>query len=659
MLGVLYLILCILVGRELTEVLLFGRSTGRSNRIWVVLPASFGIGTLLMSWVVYGIAWLASVAGGLRHPLLVGNLVTMPVAALLLVVLYIGRKRKKWIPCRRLLADCDSKLLKKEAIFFGLLLVFVTWSMFYTFHIRDGSLYCGYTVFSDYAPHTAMIRSFSWGDNFPTQYPHFGGEDVKYHFMFQFLAGNLEYLGLPLDWAYNSVSILSLTGFFMLLYMLAQRVTGRFAAGVLALVFVVFRSGAALFLFVWEHLQAGDLWTALMDNFSFIGYSSKEDWGLWNYNVYLNQRHLAFGLLIAALAIWVYLEWLQAGLSHPERGVRWLWGRLCTKEAWRSKSVESALLLGMILGLCAFWNGAALIGGLLVLCGFALFSDGKLDYALTAAAAIGFAVLQSRIFIRGSAVETSFYFGFLADQKTLPGVLLYLLEIAGPVFVGIFVLGFFVNREKRALAVSFLFPVVFAFTVSLTPDVTVNHKYIMIAYAFLTILWAWAVVRLWDRHLPGRLAAAVLAISLTATGIYDFVVIVRDNDSAHRVSVSLNSDLTAWLRENLDHEDLILTPEYSINEVTLSGAMLYLGWPYYAWSAGYDTSYRAVKALKIYTTEDAKELARTVQKEGITYILFEEGMELDGSACREDVIAGTYPLAYQSEDGRIRIYKTT
>ena len=46
--------------------------------------------------------------------------------------------------------------------------------------------------------------------------------------------------------------------------------------------------------------------------------------------------------------------------------------------------------------------------------------------------------------------------------------------------------------------------------------------------------------------------------------------------------MNLNSGLTSWLAENLKKDDLILTPEYSINEVTMSGVMMYLGWPYYA-----------------------------------------------------------------------------
>ena len=58
------------------------------------------------------------------------------------------------------------------------------------------------------------------------RYPHFGGQDVKYHFMFQFLVGNLEFLGLRLDIAYNSVSVFALLGFLMVLYSIARRVTG-------------------------------------------------------------------------------------------------------------------------------------------------------------------------------------------------------------------------------------------------------------------------------------------------------------------------------------------------------------------------------------------------------------------------------------------------
>ena len=171
----------------------------------------------------------------------------------------------------------DRSRFRKELVFFGILLVFITYMMFYVFYIKDGVMYAGLTVCSDYAPHTAMMRSFSLGNNFPTQYPHFGGADVKYHFMFQFLAGNLEYLGLRLDLAYNLLSIGSLLGFLMLLYELALRITGRMCCGIWTIILFFFRSGMAFWRFLWEHLQAGDLLTVLQENTAFIGYTEKRD----------------------------------------------------------------------------------------------------------------------------------------------------------------------------------------------------------------------------------------------------------------------------------------------------------------------------------------------------------------------------------------------
>lgn len=315
--------------------------------------------------------------------------------------------------------------------------------------------------------------------------------------------------------------------------------------------------------------------------------------------------------------------------------------------------------MGMFLGLCAFWNGAAVIGGLLILCGFAIFSDGKIDYAITAAVSIFFSYLQTKIFISGSAMSPQIYLGFLAEDKTVWGVVKYLFWMSGIFFLGLAVLVWFVRRRERMILLGFLFPTIFAFVLLMTPDINVNHKYIMISYAFLAIFWAWAICSLWNRKIYGKILAAVLAICLSATGIYDFAVIVRGNGPGRRVAVNMDSDLTKWLADNLDKDDLLLTPEYSMNEVTMSGVMLYCGWPYYAWSAGYDTNYRAAQAVTIYTTMDSEELKKVVKQERITYILFEEGSEFEQQQCVEDTIAATYEKVYETEDGRIRIYKTS
>lgn len=642
---------------------LFPRRTAENgNRIWVILPTAFGTGVLMLTWAVYIISWMFSVCAGAEHPLFYGNLLVMTLATLVLAVLFKKKKKNIFPVAEGMLTR--KWILRKEIILFTVVAVFVTWMMFYVFHIKDGILYSGFSVFGDYAPHTAMMRSFSRGNNFPTQYPHYGGQDVKYHFMFQFLVGNLEYLGLRIDIGYNLVSILSLTGFLMILYAISYRMFHSFCAGASALVFFFFRSGTAFWQYLWEHFRAGDLVETLRANTSFIGYTTNENWGLWNFNVYLNQRHLAFGLLMVSAAVWIFMEWLEAGCSHSENGIVWIGKRIFSKDAWAGRNVKSAVLLGVFLGLTAFWNGAALIGGLLILAGMAVFSDGKLDYAICAALAVFFSELQSKLFVSGSVMSPSFYWGFLAENKSLVGVIGYLAEISGFFFVGLVVTVVFLKRKERAVLFGFLLPLVFAFLVSLTPDINVNHKYVMISYAFTAVFWGWTVRRIflagktgWKKWL-GRVVCGILCICLTLTGIYDYVIILRDNDSGHRVTVNMNSDLTDWLSDNLHKDDLLLTPEYTMNEVTMAGVMLYCGWPYYAWSAGYDTYYRAEQAVTIYTTDDQNVLKETVKQEKITYILFEDGMSFESQECREDIIRETYPLVYTSEDGRIRIYET-
>lgn len=641
------------------------QTTERGNRIWVVLPAAFGMGILMLTWAVYILSWMFSICAGAEHPLFYGNLIVFLVDILLLSGIFRWKKKKQqkmFVISERMISR--KWILKKELLLFGILTVFVTWMMFYVFHMKDGILYSGFSVYGDYAPHTAMMRSFSRGNNFPTQYPHYGGQDVKYHFMFQFLVGNLEYLGLRLDLGYNLVSILSLAGFLMVLYGISYRMFKSFWAGAAAIVFFFFRSGTAFWRYLWEHLQAGDLVRTLEENTAFIGYTTNENWGLWNFNVYLNQRHLAFGLLMAAVAVWTFMDWVEAGCSHKEQGFLWVRNRFFTKKAWICRNVDTAILLGLFLGLTAFWNGAALIGGLLILAGLAVFSDGKLDYVICAGLAVLFSELQSKIFVSGSVMSPSFYWGFLADNKSISGVLWYLVEISGFFFVGMIVAAVFLKRGQRVVLMGCLLPMAFAFLVSLTPDINVNHKYVMISYAFVTVFWGWIVrcvflerKKGWKKW-AGRVAAAFLCICLSATGIYDYVIILRDNDSAHRMTVNMESSLTDWLSANLKKNDLLLTPEYTMNEVTMSGAMLYCGWPYYAWSAGYDTGYRAGQAVLMYTTDDPELLKAAVKQEKITYILFEEDMEFEQQECREDIIRETYPLVYTSEDGRIRIYET-
>ena len=168
------------------------------------------------------------------------------------------------------------------------------------------------------------------------------------------------------------------------------------------------------------------------------------------------------------------------------------------------------------------------------------------------------------------------------------------------------------------------------------------------------MIWAYALTRLWgSRNIFLRTLAVLLAITLTATGAYDLLTIYNADKRA--LKIDMGSSLTEWLKENVKENDLVLTGEESMSEITLSGIMLYNGWPYYAWSAGYDTDTRAANAIEIYSSKDKEKVKELVKKEGIDYIIYEDGMTYEEHECSDEVIKNLYKCVF--EEGKTRVYK--
>ena len=125
--GLVYLVLCFFTGRELAEAFYFKRMRpDPGNRIWIVLPASFGMGILTLTWSVYLTAWINESLSHSRHPLFLGNLLVMAGVSVLLAVLAGMRIfRKKKVAGKTVTAHLEDTalireehLFKKEVLFF-------------------------------------------------------------------------------------------------------------------------------------------------------------------------------------------------------------------------------------------------------------------------------------------------------------------------------------------------------------------------------------------------------------------------------------------------------------------------------------------------------------------------------------------------------------
>lgn len=679
--GILYLALAFVFGYAFCETVFPGlRTAGETtfsgkeihlSKYLIGVPAWGVVGLIPMTWATYLCAYLIKVKGGVSYPLGLANAVVMPIfaaiSALLLFFLFF-RKRLQETP-----VAVTRKITVAEGVFLALVLLLIVQMMFQTLFVSDGQLYVGLSVFSDFAPHLGMIRSFSYGNNFPTAYSHFAGEDIRYHFLFQFLVGNLEYLGMRIDYAFNLPSIFGLFSTCVLLYALAVRLSGKRVVGGLTTVFFLFRSSPSFFRYL-ATLPKGEVWKSLKEQFEFISFTQNEGWGFWNLNVYCNQRHLALALAAMLLAIHFFMPYvfeMAEKLKNTEKPwYRYVKTMFFTKTAFGVKHPVAALFFGILLGGLAFFNGSVLIAACSMLFFMAAVSDHRLDYLITAGIALILSLLESKLFVYGDVVSPKYYFGFLAENKTFFGAVDYMVQLWGILIF--FVLGYAIlgRGVKRYLTLVFAIPLVLAFTLSLTVDIGVNHKFVIMAEMMLSYFPAEIIGTMLERRCPWlrrrivmrRVAAAALIVMMTITGVFEWVIVERRNQKECNLQFNMNDPVMMWVKENANSDDIFLSSWYHLNRVVLGGGMLFYGWPYYAWSAGYDTQERELAVSRMYNARTSTRLAELVEENNIRFIIVDRDTRENTSyTVREDVISATYEAVYTEGDGdwKFTIYDTT
>ncbi len=686
MLGLLYLIICMTTGYVLCTYLLpdlekitettFRGNTIRLSRGFVLLPAWFVSGTLAVTWTTYLLAFLFQRSDS---PLIPANALSMSVYAVVSVLgIWLQFRRKREGNLRNQLA----LLTAGEILFLTAVVCLVGSLMWRTFFVSDETLYVGLSVFSDFAPHLGMIRSFSLGNNFPTVYSHYAGEDIRYHFMFQFLAGNLEFLGMRLDWAFNLPSALSLISVFSLLYVLAVRLSGIRLVGYLSALLFAFRCSPSFFSYLAEIPKGTSVLEALANNIGFIGYTTHEDWGLWNLNVYCNQRHLAFGICALLLVLHLFLPHLFAmaerwqnrqmagsNVQKKQQGLfatagEFLKFSLFSVEGWKAEAYLRPAVLGVLLGLTAFWNGATLLATIMVLFVLAMVSDRRIEYLITAIITTVLSLIQNNFFMEGLAVGgAKFQFGFIAENTTLFGTLDYIARLTGILFLVLFAAFAVVKGVKRWVLVAFAAPFVFSFCVSLTVDVTVNHKYIMVSVMLMNIFAAILLVKLFSmKNSVIRILCCGIVVLMTITGFYDFCTVMKRNHPNYNLQFATEDPLVEWIDENTTSQDVFLTPYYALSRAVLGGAMLFEGHAYYPMTAGYDTNKRYALTREMYEASSVRELQGLIEENGIDYIIIDiDARQSADYELNEAVFDAAYEKVYAEGDGEwmLSIYDTS
>ncbi len=520
MLGILFTILCILFGYELVTFLvpdtrrLFLAIAPSKNTLTQVpdyafkLPAGTVVGIALISAVTYFISLGYSYVLTRGQNAILAGITTSAVVSLYLTITLFVRNHKDAIKA----ASASAKIPKFNTailniVFYGIATIFFTsvaaFLFFYTFRINNGILKNGYSVFSDLAPHTAMTSSFGVGSNFPTQYMHFSGDGIQYHFFFYFFCGILEFLGLPLDYAINLPSIIAMVCAFSLLGLLAVLLSGRKMPYFLAPLLVLFRSAFNVFDELKSMHEFGYSFKysleVLAKSTTWFNNTPRDDWGIWAINVYANQRHLLFGvamILILVILFIPYVRRLCISLMNKENNP--LKTFFIARNSWlpRKKDpihpIKNLILALIIVVVMPYTHGSALIAALLILFGMAIFSENRLSYLILAVVAVTSSFIQTRIFSGNfrDFVLFNYKTGFVSEATDFSGMTRYLIYITGLTLViaFIFAIGWLIKDiiykkpiYRTLLVVCFMFPLIFAFNVQVSLEMLANHKFIQIS----------------------------------------------------------------------------------------------------------------------------------------------------------------------------------
>ncbi len=567
---------------------------------------------------------------------------------------------------------------KKFVAILCLQAISIVWGIFLTqrsFQLNGSTLAAGATVSSDLAPHTANVRNFAFG-NIPSSYPHFAGAGMNYHFFFYYLCGLLNALGLRLDWSINLPSILGIVGFMQTLFYVSLLLTRKLSAGFLSLLFFCFRSSfSGFFVFFAEFRESNNLWLALKNLWNSNSYSGPllhDDWGLYNLNVYANQRHLLF---VLSIAVWVLITF------YPS-----LKGK--AKVSWQE--VIGLSLLGLSM---AYWHGSVLISLNLILIVWALFSKSKAHYLTFGITNVLGAFAMLEIFTKPdnsrSMFKNIFHFGYILENPNVISITQFLLILYGISLLFILCAPFILKEKSlKVVSASLLLPVVFAFTISLTPDTTINHKFFIFTQIlfipfisdFIVNLWTYAktkttanqaniykktaaksVRRTKITNYLCKIVCIVGVIIMTFTGLVDFAV--YKNASLNRVEIQTADDFSQWMYQHTAANSINLTPPWHYHSYFTTGRMAYFGWPYYSQSAGYDiqTREQEIKRILLAEVNDYQKTKDYLQKNNINYLMIDDfWRNYEDVYINEEQLAQWFPeVAYFPEQNNLRIYKVS
>lgn len=515
--------------------------------------------------------------------------IVISASALIAFIVYI--KRKKLF---------SFNLSSMEAFLILLLFVFGFYIMQKSFSYSIGTFEIASNQYFDFGVHLPVIRSFSFGDNIPPEFPFYSNNPMTYHFLFDYLTALYEKIGIRIDYAFNILSSFAFAGVCIFIYSIGYELFDKNrTVGILSVILFLFNSSLS---FVEAIKKYGINFNSLGNVYHHNIYLGNGPFGesivsiFWDLNTYLNQRQFLFGLGSGLLIVFFLL---------------------ITKKF----SKKNLIMLGIVIGVLPLWHITVFISLITILSMFVLISESNRENYLAILAISIIVSLPSLLYISiNSDNQIVFRPGFLAyEDLNLASFGKYWFFNLGLSLLTIIFGLFFSNKKQKlffsSVAPLFILPNFFQFGAQMFD----NHKFFNIFIIFANMYSAYLIHLFLKRKIVFKILGLVLIFILILSGIVDFFVI--KNDVKAKIPDFPSNKFQTWVLENTDKDSVFLSNKEIYDPVTLVGRKSYLGFSHYLFPFGKNPDER-IKGRSILFSSDNMDVVRKLLAEGnITYIL--------------------------------------
>ncbi len=585
----------------------------------MMLSGSFLVGSLFSGTLLY---WLDILFAKTLNNYYISNIVYLVISAAFIAYAYKTETEidKEFVDTIK--RFCYDKVAVICFIAFAL---FSIWFNYNTFSLSNGSITMSGGAWSDLTLHNGFVRSISLGQNIPVEHIFYANTPVKYHFLFDYYVGKISQTGLHSVHALNLMCSLSLSFLLLMIFQFGRTVFKNDAVGILGALFLLFHSSLSGLKWVVDNL-GWDMFKKIYEKTGWLSMTVFEGWGLFNLNVFVNQRHFAFSLALLVFVVTYVISVYEKDMKNSEPPeVKSTVSNQRSNYSW----LLSSCLIGVTVGIVPYWNSVVNTALLSFLGLYTIVNIRKKEifqpmFVTTAIA--GLVSLPQLLRFKSGASSLNEYpklhIGYEVGHFDIFKLTDYYFKVFGLKLIIVVIAFIIIPNRKRILFFILSVPFILANLLQLGVILYDNSKLMISALIFINCLAAYYLVELFQqKNLILKFISVILCVSLMVAGVLDLMSV----KNLPKVNVADKSEFTQWIIENTEPGSVFLTLptiqyyDNAVSNILMAGGKMYV---HNAADSAYKLNERFNNLNIILRGEESFEkIKNIIEQEGIDYIV--------------------------------------